>query len=78
MLQLISVDSRYFPYPYQARMWASSETISYWKGSWADVDRKCPTFLKEIGCTFFPFHILLVIVIIISVASSGNRIGLKY
>ncbi len=40
MLQLISVYSW---------MCACSETISHWKGSWADVDWKCPTFLIDQG-----------------------------
>ena len=35
----------YHTHTHQVRMWAWYETISNWKGSWADVDWKCPTFL---------------------------------
>ena len=33
------------PYKYQVRMWAFSNTIRQWKGSWAFVGWMCPTFL---------------------------------
>ncbi len=29
---------------YQLRMWACSETNSYWKGSWVVINWKCPPF----------------------------------
>ncbi len=53
MLQLIIVDSSQFtlhrinePHlcQYRLRMWGSSDTLSYRKGSWASIDWKCPTF----------------------------------
>ncbi len=39
-LQLTSVDS-------QLRMWTCSGTNSYWKGSWAVFNWKCPPFLMH-------------------------------
>ncbi len=34
-------------YQFQVRMWACSNTSSYWKGSWADVDWKYLTFFTK-------------------------------
>ena len=31
-------------FQYQLMIWACTGTISYWKGAWAVIDRKCPTF----------------------------------
>ncbi len=35
------------PYKYQERMWAFSNTIRQWKGSWAFVGWMCPTFVSS-------------------------------
>ncbi len=51
-LQLASVDSwRFTQSEYQLRMWACSGTTSYWKGSWAVINRKCPPLIK-VGVSF--------------------------
>ncbi len=56
MLHLESVNSGHFTQPElrmtpitaSYRKWACLDTITYKKGSWAEVDWKCPTFLSSL------------------------------
>ena len=38
------------------RVWGSSDTLSYWKGSWASIDWKCPTFFGLDGWALIRVH----------------------
>ncbi len=37
-------------------MWACSGTTSYWKGSWAVINWKCPPFFRKQFCCEHPWH----------------------